>query len=560
MGVGPYSAVQDADDLPRRVGPFRITHRLGAGGMGVVYAGIDARGRRAAVKLVHPELAHDSEFRARFAREVVVLRRVAGTCTVRLLDADVDAKRPWLATEYVPGPTLEQHVTAAGPLTGDQLLALAAGLAEAIKATHAAGVVHRDLKPSNVILSPSGPRLVDMGIARLVDETSLTRTGVLVGSPGWISPEEYRGAEVGPPADVYGWGLLVLYAATGRTAFGRGRPEVIAMRVLTDAPDLEGVPEPLKDLVAKALAKDPGERPDAAHLLESVSRIWRPDAEASGSAEEEVTRLLDQTWVMPAPEETDWIVPGRRRPWRSLGLAVAVTVACAALIGAVTVFGAGRDTDQQAAARRQPPASPVAGAVQSPAAAGQPTAIPAEASITTPASPVTASPTPSARAGRRVTMVQGYSFVLPDDWMYFPNNTHDINAFCLRPKDKEDDEYWFCHQYGMAIWPWQDDAGEFRLEDISDPDEITGTRNPYGPCGESDPLARPGRMLKSGLYRIGDRKAYYRKAKSYCKSGTTVETEILVLPVTRLTILIDELPAERRAQVDDILRSFRFPK
>ncbi|MDI9579072.1 MAG: hypothetical protein QM207_00010 [Thermobispora sp.] len=144
--------------------------------------------------------------------------------------------------------------------------------------------------------------------------------------------------------------------------------------------------------------------------------------------------------------------------------------------------------------------------------------------------------------------------------MYFPNNTHDINAFCLRPKDKEDDEYWFCHQYGMAIWPWQDDAGEFRLEDISDPDEITGTRNPYGPCGESDPLARPGRMLKSGLYRIGDRKAYYRKAKSYCKSGTTVETEILVLPVTRLTILIDELPAERRAQVDDILRSFRFPK
>jgi Serine/threonine protein kinase len=531
--------------------------------MGVVYAGVDARGRRAAVKLVHPELAHDGEFRARFAREVAILRRVAGTCTVRILDADVDAKRPWLATEYVPGPTLDQHVTAAGPLTGDQLIALAAGLAEAIKATQAAGVVHRDLKPSNVILSPNGPRLVDMGIARQVDETSLTGTGVLVGSPGWISPEEYRGAEVGPPADVYGWGLLVLYAATGRMAFGKGRPEVIAVRVLTDEPDLEGVPASLKELVAKALSKNPDERPDAAHLLESVRRIWHPDAPESESAEDDVTRLLDRTWVMPMSEEPEWVVP-RRRFRKNLSLAVAVTAVGAVLVGAVTVLGSGAagtgaSPDRLAGSRTQPAASPTRGATQSGVPADQPSAIATGSKDAIPGPTSTQSRASIAREGRRVTMVKGYSFVLPDDWIYFPDNTHDLDAFCLRPKDKQDDEYWFCHQFGMSINPWWDDNVEFNLDDIGDPDEINGTRDPYGPCGESSSTARPGRMVKAGLHRIGDRKAYYRKARSYCRDGTTVETELLVLPVTRLTIVIDKLPPKRREQVEEILRSFKFP-
>ncbi|MER6176309.1 serine/threonine-protein kinase [Streptosporangium sp. NPDC001681] len=293
----------DSRDV-EHAGSFRLLGRLGAGGMGTVYVGEDTDGRRAAVKLIHVPLSEDPEFRARFAREIAVLSRVGGTCTAKVLAADPAADRPWLATEYVPGPTLGQRVGEAAPLTGDDLYGLAAGLAEALVAMYQAGVVHRDLKPSNVILSPSGPKVVDFGIAKLLDQTAITQTGHIVGSPGWVSPEEYRGDFAGLPADVYGWALLVAYAASGRPPYGVGRPEVLALRVLNDSPDLSAVPEELRDLVARALSKDPAARPVPDEVLNSIARLW---CERHGAPYEVatvvVTRMLASTWSVPVPED-----------------------------------------------------------------------------------------------------------------------------------------------------------------------------------------------------------------------------------------------------------------
>ncbi|WP_431899093.1 serine/threonine protein kinase [Nonomuraea sp. bgisy101] len=295
----------DNDD-PRQIGPYRIVGRLGAGGMGVVYAGLGPDGVQVALKLVHAALAGDPEFRARFAREISVLGRVRGVCTARILGSDANAARPWLAAEYVPGPTLEDHVQANGALVADQWFGLVAGLAEALVSVHAVGVVHRDIKPSNVILSRSGPKLVDFGIARALDGTSVTRSGTLIGTPGWVSPEEYRSTPAGLPADVYGWGMLAAYAATGRPPYGTGRPEVLALRVLNDPVDTSAVPEPLRDLVDRALAKDPLSRPSTQEVLAAVSQAWRI------GGVDELTARLDRTWVLPV-QEAPWPSRGRGR-------------------------------------------------------------------------------------------------------------------------------------------------------------------------------------------------------------------------------------------------------
>jgi hypothetical protein len=280
------------------------------GGMGVVYAGVDASGVRAAVKLIHPAHAGDGEFVARFAREIGVLRRVGGLCTAKVLGSDIGSDTPWVATEYVSGPTLERWVQDDGPLSGDKLYGVAAGLAEALTAMHAAGVVHRDLKPSNVILSPAGPRVVDFGIARVLDHTSLTRTGTVIGSPGWVSPEEYRGEEGGTAADVHGWGLLVCFAATGRPPYGRGRPEVLVHRALNEAPDTSAVPTELRETVDRALSKDPGSRPLASGLLGTVTGQWCTLREEPPSAAvADVTRLLTRTWIAHAAPEPAWTPP-----------------------------------------------------------------------------------------------------------------------------------------------------------------------------------------------------------------------------------------------------------
>lgn len=338
---------------PSQVGPYRIVGRLGAGGMGVVFAGLDARGERVAVKVVHASYAADQEFRARFAREIAVLHRVKGTCTARIIDADARAERPWLAAEYVPGPTLD----AKGALRGDEWFGLVAGLAEALAAIHGAGVVHRDIKPSNVILSPDGPRLVDFGIARALDGTALTRSGMVVGSPGWVSPEEYGDAPAGPAADVYGWGLLAVYAATGRPPYGTGRPEVLAMKVMHESVDVTEVPDALRGLVGRALAKDPAARPGTAEVVAAVAQAWRGqhgDQLGQGvTAVDDITARLDRTWVLPAddaawplpvPQGADgaaWPVPvprpgARRTAWVVAAAAVAVTVGAVAAVRGLT--------------------------------------------------------------------------------------------------------------------------------------------------------------------------------------------------------------------------------
>ncbi|MEV4307684.1 serine/threonine-protein kinase [Nonomuraea sp. NPDC049624] len=261
-GFGPLEM-----DERERIGPYRIVGRMGAGGMGVVYAGVAPDGGRVAVKVIHPGLAADPHFHDRFVREVEVLSRVRGRCTVAVLSADTAASPPWLATEFVPGPTLTEHVRDHGPLPPDDLVAFGADIAEALTDIHGAGIVHRDLKPGNVILAGSGAKVLDFGIARALDESGLTGTGALIGSPGWISPEQYRGDQADAAADVFAWGALMVYAATGRPPFGMGAPDVLAYRVMSVDPDLSGVPEDVRDLVRAALAKDRAARPGSAELL-----------------------------------------------------------------------------------------------------------------------------------------------------------------------------------------------------------------------------------------------------------------------------------------------------
>ncbi|MET8005033.1 serine/threonine protein kinase [Nonomuraea glycinis] len=265
-GFGPL-----AMDEREEIGPYRIVGRMGAGGMGVVYGGIADDGARVAVKVIHPGLAADPHFHARFVREVDLLSRVRGRCTVSVLAADTAAVPPWLATEFVPGPTLSTYVQDNGPLRPDELLSFGVDIAEALTDIHRVGIVHRDLKPGNVILSASGAKVLDFGIARALDESGLTGTGALIGTPGWISPEQYRGDEADAAADVFAWGALMTYASTGRPPFGTGAPDVMAYRVMSVDPDLSGVPANIRDLVRRALAKDRPARPTAYELLAGVT-------------------------------------------------------------------------------------------------------------------------------------------------------------------------------------------------------------------------------------------------------------------------------------------------
>ena len=210
---------------PRSAGRFRLLGRLGAGGMGQVFLGRSAGGRLVAVKVIRPELAGDPGFRARFAREVAAAQKVSGLFTALVVDADADGPMPWLATAYVAGPSLAEAVEAHGPLPEASVLTLAAGLAEGLEAIHAAGVVHRDLKPSNVLLADDGPRVIDFGISRAAEASVLTQSGTVMGSPGFMSPEQAEGREVGPPGDVFSLGAVLAFAAIGpRTVRDRVHP------------------------------------------------------------------------------------------------------------------------------------------------------------------------------------------------------------------------------------------------------------------------------------------------------------------------------------------------
>ncbi|MDG9718243.1 protein kinase [Streptomyces sp. DH24] len=298
---------------PRVVGSFRLHRRLGAGGMGVVYLGSDKKGQRVALKVIRPDLAEDQEFRSRFAREVSAARRIRGGCTARLVAADLDADRPWFATQYVPGPSLHDKVADEGPLCAADVAAVGAALSEGLVAVHEAGVVHRDLKPSNILLSPKGPRIIDFGIAWATGASTLTHVGTAVGSPGFLAPEQVRGAAVTPATDVFSLGATLAYASTGDSPFGHGSSEVMLYRVVHEEPHLDGVPDALAPLVRACLAKDPEERPSTLQLSLRLKEIAareaqgladaRPPAPRTGDADRPTGRLPD------GPAER-----GRRRP------------------------------------------------------------------------------------------------------------------------------------------------------------------------------------------------------------------------------------------------------
>ncbi|WP_367132093.1 serine/threonine-protein kinase [Streptomyces sp. STD57] len=275
---------------PRVVGSFRLHRRLGAGGMGVVYLGSDRRGQRVALKVIRPDLAEDQEFRSRFAREVQAARRIRGGCTARLVAADLDADRPWFATQYVPGPSLHDKVNEDGPLSAAQTASIGAALAEGLLAVHDAGVVHRDLKPSNILLSPKGPRIIDFGIAWATGASTLTHVGTAVGSPGFLAPEQVRGAAVTPATDVFALGATLAYASTADSPFGQGSSEVMLYRVVHEEPQLMAVPDALAPLIHACLAKDPEERPSTLQLSLRLKEIAAREAQGLSEGRLPLTR------------------------------------------------------------------------------------------------------------------------------------------------------------------------------------------------------------------------------------------------------------------------------
>ncbi|MFD8420695.1 ABC transporter substrate-binding protein [Streptomyces sp. NPDC059668] len=320
---------------PSSVGGHRLLARLGAGGMGVVYLGRTEAGALAAVKVIQAEYADEPDFRARFRREVEAARRVVSPWAVPVTGADPDAAAPWLATAFVPGPSLEEAVARHGPLPVRSVRVLAGMLAAALREVHSAGLVHRDVKPANVLLAVDGPRLIDFGIARAADETAITSTDLVVGTPGFLSPEqaEARGAAVGPASDIFSLGCLLAYAATGRPPFGTGTADALLYRTVHDEPDLTGLgaEEDAEDagllpLLRRCLAKDPANRPTPERLgallpvedaIPEGGRIdWLPEdvVRAIADRSSEMLALPDiEPTAVPAPGDAERAAPGRRR-------------------------------------------------------------------------------------------------------------------------------------------------------------------------------------------------------------------------------------------------------
>ena len=341
---------------PRLIGPYRLIGRLGAGGMGRVFLGVSAADRPVAVKIIHAELAADPEFRSRFSVEVAAARKVSGLFTALVADADVDAPVPWLATAYVNGPSLSEAVRDRGPLPAASLLALAAGLAKSLSAIHAAGVVHGDLKPSNVLLALDGPRVIDFGISQAAEAAPLDRSGLVVGTPSFMSPEQAAGQAVGSRSDVFSLGAVLAFAATGRRPFGSGQAAAVLERVVRGAPDLRGTPPEVLPLIERCLAKDPARRPAAAGLLGEVTAAQaalaprRPEAGAGLPPAEPVVPSRPVTPPGPAsaaPRRPAARAGLPRRRWRPLVITSAVAGILAAGTGAG--YGMNAATAHQAA-------------------------------------------------------------------------------------------------------------------------------------------------------------------------------------------------------------------
>ena len=282
---------------PDLIGRYRLIGRLGVGGMGRVYLGVTPEGRQAAVKVIRDDLADDTGFRARFRREVAAATAVAGMFTARVLDADADGDPPWLATQYIEGPSLRDAVLARGPMPEDRLVPLAQGLAEALAAIHAAGLTHRDLKPANVLLSPTGPIVIDFGIARTADSTQLTATGQVIGTPDYMAPEQIDGTSgSGPPADVFAFGSTLAFAATGRGPFAAEQTAATLYRILHAEPDLRGIPRRMAGVIGACLAKDPAQRPQAVQLAVALR------SGANAAAPEAAIIAAPEAATIPAPE------------------------------------------------------------------------------------------------------------------------------------------------------------------------------------------------------------------------------------------------------------------
>jgi len=353
----------EQDRTPGKFGPYRVLERIGEGGMGVVYLAADSEQRQVAVKVLRPAVAGDPNARRRLAREVETMRRVRSPFVAEVVDADVTCDPPYIVTRYVRGRTLEQVIAEHGPLPGPQLAAVSRGLAAALTAVHASGVVHRDLKPGNVMLADGEPVVIDFGIAHAPDSTRITQTGMFMGTPGYLAPEVIEGKESSQASDVHSWGATVAFAATGRPPFGSGSFETIFYRIVHSQPDLEGCPPPLLPLVTAALARDPARRPAAAELTERAAALVPAELVPGAATVTAPGALLQPAGLAgPAvkvpPTIGDW--GGRAGPGGSAGPAGAPDAAApgAAAPGAAVPAGAaagGAVTDA---------------AVQGPAAAG----------------------------------------------------------------------------------------------------------------------------------------------------------------------------------------------
>jgi len=410
--------------------------------MGKVYLGKSAAGRLVAVKVIKPELAADHEFRVRFRREVAAARKVSGLYTAMVIDADVDSPVPWLATVYIAGRSLADRLESEGPLRADSLRALGAGLAEGLAAIHAAGLVHRDLKPSNVLLAEDGPRVIDFGISRAMEATVFTRTDIVLGTPDYMSPEQAQGHAIGPASDVFSLGVVLAYAATGHGPFGEGQIAALIYRVVHTQPDLDGVPDEIRSVVARCLDKDPGRRPSPADIVAelgtrdrdagagtagirppteamaevpgtamaqtppTITRVRAPAAAKLGSAPPPVSAGAGNVPGAHVP-------PPRPRPRRRLtamvaGLAVIVALAVALPL---TLLAPGGTTSSAG-----PPGSPDA-TVSSPAAAGPSPAAAGSSPAAAGSSPGATGPTNAAGTSSALVSLLG---VYPGDRYGFP--------------------------------------------------------------------------------------------------------------------------------------------
>ena len=317
-------------ELPEYAGHYRLESCLGSGGMGVVHMARSASGMKLAVKVVHAQFAKDPDFRGRFRQEVAAARKVSGAFTAPVVDADPESERPWMATLFIPGPTLSDQVKRNGPMEPAQLRRLMAGLAEALRDIHRAGVVHRDLKPSNVLLADDGPKVIDFGISRPMDSELRTETGRLIGTPPFMAPEQFRRPrEVGPSADIFALGSVMVHAATGRGPFDSDSPYIVAYQVVHDEPDLTGVPDEVAPLVLRCLAKEPEDRPTPDELMRELRSV---------------AASYDTQTFIPAQRtgDTEGSWPPAGKPDRGVEAARAVGAGHAVVAGDAVKAGRGR--------------------------------------------------------------------------------------------------------------------------------------------------------------------------------------------------------------------------